>query len=237
MPTPGLFHDPIYAAIYKLWRRFRRELIPDISSNLSLAFLSPWRVYELWCYFRVRDVLSILQGCEPDDGFHTWFPLHYGLQYPEITLNEHRWLSWKAKGITLHYQPGIYIYANDSEWISIGLNIRPDILIQCGKKLWVLDSKMKKDEKVPDEPLEEDSFHVSTTWLKLHQYRDSIRWRGNEKIPVVKGGVLLFPRESYNPRFFQAEHILSTGYGGVILYDKANDAIMPTIIERWLHEE
>jgi len=228
-----------------LWQTFDRELLPDLGRELNLALLLDWRIYELWCLFRARDTLCSILG--PDDpyvepkryGAHSWFPREEEPLQHGDRLDLHRVFVWRKSDTVLHFQMPIGSRGNRAGLFSMGLPVRPDMVLQCGDRLAVLDAK----HKAPLESTREGRTGlVAEDWLRMHQYRDTIRWHDRPDLGPVRVGVVIF--SSHDPcgstkdgarlavkRLMTSEHLARHGFGGVYLTDLDNQEEMKHLRE------
>jgi len=179
-PTGVLLHDPLYRRVFVLMRSFERMPdIPDEGRRLLLGVMTceRWRLFELWCLFRVRDALRQLVGEKEEKG---WFedaagPLRlvWGGQ-PAVVLE------WPG-GTTLRYrQPCPIGEKNAAEgfW-SPTLVLEPDFIVEHGGQVVVVDAKCMDVNELghrgADCPRADPFCRPFRPWHQAHVYRDGIR--------------------------------------------------------------
>jgi len=184
----ALVDDPVYARVHRLGRLFlspRFRLIEE-KAELAAPVRPSYDLYELWTFFRLREVLaSLLPGAE-------W--TRHGVEQLRI---------FSAKALSASFTaacPGqgtLELFFNltfpsplknkNSPHRSISAERRPDLVVtwkpEQGEARWLcLDAKYRTE-----------ASQVADAFTSAHIYRDSLRWKGFGKDGRCSGAVLLVP--------------------------------------------
>ena len=229
-PSLVLLRAPGYREVHEILHRLRSSLVVDIDS-LRLHIRDLPRLYQLWCYLKIVELLGKATGDQRNTGdlirctdSGTRLNLRGGKD-SEITFE----MDQPAQWLRLSYQPRFDGETGRQE---------PDIVLQIGRQdgtsiMIVLDAKYRLDateryQKTygsPGPPIEAIN--------SLHRYRDAIV--SCKMRPVVQGVALFpFPRDRNDE--FKSENRLyealteSLGIGALpFLPDNVS------LVEEWLH--
>jgi hypothetical protein len=201
-PTEGVLRDARYRALYELERRYRRLLgfawsLPE----LRLPAREAWRLYEVWCFFKVVESL-VCQGWQPAAGDAVrQTPRGLGVSLVKGKASR---LVFRKEGaeLSLFYNRAfLSAVVGSRQAASRTHTLVPDISLERGGRFLLLDPKYRSYAQPGDE--QDETVKIKVTYydairtneglladvLKMHAYKDAIR-RGDD--PVVDAAWCLF---------------------------------------------
>jgi uncharacterized protein len=192
--TPGMPVPPLplsvrthgaYRLIHDAYRRCRQGFIFDWSNPLfQLPARETWLLYEIWCLFRVADTLrdAGFRAVSADDFALSRAGLTFSLvrgRASRLTFRDH-----EGRTATLTYSREFRATPDRDGWRSRSHRMRPDITLEYGGRLLLLDAKYKTytdhlaEKGGPDD--EPTNLPLVMDINQMHAYRDGIRRGGSE---------------------------------------------------------
>lgn len=197
-----------YSQVYRYWIILQNGL-DLIHGNTSVGIQPIWKLYELWCFLKVKQLVCNVLGIDPKNKEHIRKYIHEdtknafdlfngGSLSGNITyLNPHN-----GDLIEVGYQYSFNRNANKDDMRSATTEQKPDIVMHIHKKdhditlTYLYDAKYRvkgdgegQTSSAIDEPVPE-------TLDAMHHYRDAIYYgkRGEQKFSKeIIGGYILFP--------------------------------------------
>lgn len=226
----GVFeHDPLYRRLWDLMTSYRRLPEPPAQAAkllLTVTAVEPWRLFELWCLFRLRDALRALQGPEIRE---SWFeedgPLRLTARVQDSVA-----IRW-ADGTTLRYQQRCPVGGLYQGFGALAMSVVPDFIVQSANgEFAVFDAKNKG---VNDLGHRGAPGYVRMTgmrpllpWHQLHTYQGGIRFEGRGP----HSSYLLVPERGEEPddvvkHLFETASIRRTRFGAIALSGQCSRVI------------
>jgi hypothetical protein len=224
-----LVDDPVYARVHKLGQLFLspRFRLTDEEVEAAAPVRPSYDLYELWTFFRLRDVLA---SCLPRADWTS-----HGVEQLRL---------FSARALTASYTahcPGrgtLGIFFNltfpsplknkNSPYRSISAERRPDLVVtwkpEQGEARWLcLDAKYRSE-----------ASQVADAFTSAHIYRDSLRWDGFGKDGRCAGAVLLVPAtDPKGEHWFEKDFRDSHGVGA---FQLTPGQPSPDVLIDWLNE-
>ncbi len=194
LPLPDFTHRlymlPLYRKVFDFFRQYSRYLIRD--NQIELTVLDENKIYELWCLFKLRDVLNNICG----DYCFTCKDIEEDIIYDaEKNIFERCWEFEFEDGLKLIFQK--HFGPDTTDFRVVSTEKRPDFVIHYRAKngIIIFDAKKMKfaelsGRKVADEKI----YREASAFDQMHIYRDNIRDRDYNH--CVKYGIILYPFET-----------------------------------------
>lgn len=193
--SPVLLRREGYRQVRDLYTRLmmsaavRWDSLEELVSapNKDLATL-----YEYWCFFVLADAVARRTAVEPD-----WSrSLQLEADVFQITLHNRGKLHLQIGSVTLHYNRS-YSHSSHPRRGSYSLRLRPDYVLDTGRRLWIFDAKYRLEnhqiveafEKSPPNSDPSKRKFVKTDIYKMHTYRDAIK--------RAAGAFILYPGQDF----------------------------------------
>lgn len=220
LPNDAVLRDPRYRALYDVYRRYRRLLgYAWDAPTLLLPPRETWRLYEMWCFFRVVAALRALgfRALGGDAVRLRQGRLSILLEKGQASRLEFR-VESRESGVGRRVSPRslppdsrlLLFYnrafpsaaAGSREAASRTHTMIPDICLECAGRLLLLDPKYhaygaREEEQESAErrgTADDESIHIHRALYddlnRMHAYRDAIVRDGQ---PVVDGAWCLYP--------------------------------------------
>lgn len=195
-----------YAQVYRYWLLLQNGL-DLINGSVSIGTLSVWKLYELWCFLKVKDTVCKVLNINPMDENDSPY-IEESLSNTFKLFNEgllEGYVKIKSKlsndYVVIRYQYSYERPKTNSVVFSMTVPQKPDIVMNIHKDngivlTYLFDAKykVKGDERdfvqsIGDCP-DEDSLN------QMHRYRDAIYYANREHGGLRKeiiGGYILFP--------------------------------------------
>jgi len=182
--SPTLRAHPQYRLVHDTYRRYRQSFRFDWDNPvLVLPARETWLLYEYWGFFQVADALRALGWrAVGADGFAL---LRSGLRFSLArgTASRIAFAGTRGESLTLTYNREFPRAGarDETGWRSRSHAMRPDITLEIGGRLVILDPKFKT---YAQPGWEADDIH------QMHAYRDALVRDGERN--VVRAAWLLY---------------------------------------------
>lgn len=197
-----------YSQVYRYWIMLQNGL-DLIQGDTSVGVQPIWRLYELWCFLKVKQLVCKVLGIDVHNKEHLEKYVHEDTRnafdlFNGGTLSGHITYTNPQNGdlVEVGYQYSFDRKGDEHEMRSATIEQRPDIVMHIHKKnrditlTYLYDAKysVRGDDdatlgNVQDEPKPE-------TINAMHHYRDAIYYgkRGEQRFSKeIIGGYILFP--------------------------------------------
>ncbi|GAB4458435.1 MAG: hypothetical protein OHK0029_19650 [Armatimonadaceae bacterium] len=197
----GLRTHGVYRLFWDTWRQYRAGFSFDWRNPLfSLPSREDWLLYEYWCLFQVGAALQRLGFCVQEaEGFRL---LRSGLTF---TLVRGKASAIRLRHpatrttVTLTYNREFPPELSRAPLFSVSHAMRPDITVEQGNRLLILDAKFKgyapRSPRYREESEDGTNLPLTTDINQMHAYRDGIRDRRGNR--AVCGAWLLYVGEQH----------------------------------------
>ncbi len=221
-PTGVFLGDPLYRRLFDLMLSFQRMPLAPVEADrflLALVTCERWRLFEMWCLFRLRDAFGFPRRGE---SMESWFDDGFALR---CTLeNQQKALVFRhPDGTVLRYQQRCPIGGDDEGYSSLSMTLVPDFVVEIGGKLAVLDAKNFRVNELGHRGAGGHETNGGQRpllpWHQAHTYRDSITGPGGHRPDAV---FLLVPDrddtvDTNVERLFDRRVLRGTRFGGAVL--------------------
>lgn len=197
-----------YSQVYRYWIMLQNGL-DLIQGDTSIGVQPIWKLYELWCFLKVKQMVCKVLGIDPcnkehiekyirEDTQNAFDLFNGGSLSGHITYTNPR----NDDKVEVGYQYSFNRKAGDDEMRSATTEQKPDIVMHIHKKerditlTYLYDAKYRvkgdgdeTQNSVIDEP-------VAETIDAMHHYRDAIYYgrKGDQQFSKeIIGGYILFP--------------------------------------------
>ena len=197
-----------YSQVYRYWIMLQNGL-DLIQGDTNVGVQPIWRLYELWCFLKVKQLVCKVLGIDVHNKEHLEKYVHEDTQnafdlFNGGSLSGHITYTNPQNGdlVEVGYQYSFDRKGNEHEMRSATTEQKPDIVMHIHKKVrditltYLYDAKysVRGDDdansgRVQDEPKPE-------TINAMHHYRDAIYYgkRGEQRFSKeIIGGFILFP--------------------------------------------
>ena len=195
-----------YAQVYRYWIMLQNGL-DLIDGNTSVGLQPIWKLYELWCFLKVKRMVADVLGIDfhnsddlarvHEDTQKSFDPFKGG----DLTGNVKYDNAVNGDVVEIGYQYSFSRRANELQMMSATSEQKPDIVMHIHKKsgftlTYLFDAKYRVYGD--DDPTIEVAIDspIDETLNQMHRYRDAIYYSGGENSSFSKeviGGYILFP--------------------------------------------
>ncbi len=195
-----------YAQVYRYWIMLQNGL-DLIDGNTSVGVQPVWKLYELWCFLKVKKLAAEVLGIDlrksedlafvHEDTRKMFDPFNGG----DLTGNVKYDNRTNGDVVEIGYQYSFSRRVNDLQMMSMTSEQKPDIVMHIHKKdgftlTYLFDAKYRVYGD--DDPTVKTAIDspVDETLNQMHRYRDAIYYSkdNSEKFSKeVIGGYILFP--------------------------------------------
>ncbi|SDO87384.1 hypothetical protein SAMN04487897_12527 [Paenibacillus sp. yr247] len=198
---------PVYRQCYQWFDRLNKLGNERIGFQYNYPLKETFVLYEIWCYMQLVKVFREKGLLQDSTGL---FKMDQNGLF--LNFSEHNESVVKlANGMRLYYQR-VYQY-NSPHFYTFTQQMKPDIVIEAGDRLYILDPKYR----VPT--------NLSTALGEMHKYRDGILLRSSDE-RAVERVFIITPVQSDELRYFSKEFHEKYRMGAIGLTPGAvNDSI------------
>jgi len=195
-----------YAQVYRYWIMLQNGL-DLIDGNTSVGVQPVWKLYELWCFLKVKKLAAEVLGINlrksedlvfvHEDTRKMFDPFNGGDLTGNVKYDN------RANGdvVEIGYQYSFSRTVNDLQMMSMTSEQRPDIVMHIHKQngftlTYLFDAKYRVYGDDDSTVKEELDFPVDETLNQMHRYRDAIYYSKSNCDKFSKevvGGYILFP--------------------------------------------
>lgn len=207
-----------YSQIYRYWILLQRGL-DLIDGDTSVGVQPVWKLYELWCFLKVKRMIAEVLGLDMHN------PEHLQYVHEDTTNTTNPFVSGDLTGtvkydnpkngdvIEVGYQYAFTHRGTHDGFRSMTVEQRPDIVLHIHKKgditlTYLFDAKYRvQGDDNPSEGAVED-YPIEDTLNQMHRYRDAIYYSNESNTNYSKevvGGYILFPGRLEEPK---CQHLL-----------------------------
>lgn len=195
-----------YTQIYRYWILLQRGL-DLIDGDTSVGVQPVWKLYELWCFLKVKRLIAEVLGLDMQN------PEHLQYVHEDTTNTTNPFAGGDLTGtikyenpkngdvIEVGYQYSFNYKGNQDGFRSMTVEQRPDIVVHIHKKnditlTYLFDAKYRVQGD--DDPSQGDvmDYPIEDTLNQMHRYRDAIYYSNDTNSNYSKevvGGYILFP--------------------------------------------
>ncbi|NHN34409.1 DUF2357 domain-containing protein [Paenibacillus agricola] len=177
---------PVYQQCYQWFERLYKHGDERIGLQYSYPLKETFALYEIWCYMQLvkvfREKGMLKNSSRLFQTTHEGLFLHFAENKESVVH--------LTNGMRIYYQR-VYQY-NSPHFYTFTQMMKPDIVIETGDHLYVLDPKYR----VP--------ANLGTALGEMHKYRDGILLRRNDE-RAVQNVFILTPVQSDELRYFAAD--------------------------------
>lgn len=195
-----------YAQVYRYWIMLQNGL-DLIDGNTSVGVQPVWKLYELWCFLKVKKLVAEVLGIDfrksedlvlvHEDTRKMFDPFNGGNLTGNIKYNNRT----NGDVVEIGYQYSFSRMVNDLQMMSMTSEQKPDIVMHIHKKggftlTYLFDAKYRVYGDDDPSVKEELDFPVDETLNQMHRYRDAIYYGKEDSGKFSKeviGGYILFP--------------------------------------------
>jgi hypothetical protein len=186
-------------SIYRQWYGWFDKLYKHGNEKIGFDTLYPlkdtFQLYEIWCYMQLVKCFREQGLLQDSRGIYKTTPK--GLF---LNLSEHNESKVQLKNDMKLYYQRVYQY-NSPHFYTFTQLMKPDIVLEKGNKLYVLDPKYR----VPN--------NLSTALGEMHKYRDGILHRATDERAVEQVFILTPTQSDTDLRYFKKEFHEKYGMG------------------------
>lgn len=195
-----------YSQVYRYWIMLQNGL-DLIDGNTSVGVQPIWKLYELWCFLKVKQMVAAVLGidfhkpedfaCIHEDTKKMFDPFNGGDLTGNVKYDNRK----NGDVIEIGYQYSFSRKMNDLQMMSMTSEQKPDIVMHIHKKngftlTYLFDAKYRVFGD--DDPSIKTAVDapVDETLNQMHRYRDAIYYsKDNDNCfsKEVIGGYILFP--------------------------------------------
>lgn len=195
-----------YSQVYRYWIMLQNGL-DLINGNTSVGVQPVWKLYELWCFLKVKRMVADVLGIDfhnpedlafvHEDTRKMFDPFKGG----DLTGNVKYDNRHNGDVVEIGYQYSFSRKVNDLQMMSMTSEQKPDIVMHVHKKsgftlTYLFDAKYRVYGD--DDPSIKTAIDVPVdeTLNQMHRYRDAIYYskdNNNSLSKEVIGGYILFP--------------------------------------------
>lgn len=195
-----------YAQVYRYWIMLQNGLAL-IDGDNAVGVQPVWKLYELWCFLKVKRLVEETLGLDrhdPDDRAFiqedmakAFDPFRGGDLTGSTTYTNKQ----NGDRIEIGYQYEFESRVRDTRTQSLTVVQIPDIVMHIHKKdditlTYLFDAKYRVRGIDDDHDMEAKDYPVEDTLNQMHRYRDSIYYKRSDHNSYAKevvGGYILFP--------------------------------------------
>lgn len=178
---------PVYRQGYDWFERLYKHGNERIGLKYSYPLKETYALYEIWCYMRLVKVFREKGLLKDSSQLYSTSKNGLFLHFSEHNES----VVHLTNGMRLYYQR-VYQY-NSPIFYTFTQQMKPDIVIEAGERLYILDPKYR----VPT--------NIGTALGEMHKYRDGILLRRNDERAVERVFVMT-PVQSDELRYYSKEY-------------------------------
>lgn len=195
-----------YSQVYRYWLILQNGM-NLIDGNTSVGVQPVWKLYELWCFLKVKRLVTSVLGLDPhgmdsllyihEDTKKMFDPFNGGDLTGNVTYDN----PLNGDKIEIGYQYSFSRSASSGEMFSMTAEQKPDIVMHIHKSngfvlTYLFDAKYRVYGDDDNSVTSAVDAPVDDTLNQMHRYRDAIYYndkKGKSMSKEVVGGYILFP--------------------------------------------
>lgn len=209
---------PVYRQCYQWFDRLYKHGNERIGMSYNYPLRETFALYEIWCYMRLVKVFrekDLLQDCKglfrtTREGLFLHFAEH---NESVVQLNN---------GMRLSYQR---VFQNNSpHFYTFTQRMIPDIVIEAGDRLYILDPKYRI------------ANNLGTALGEMHKYRDGILLCCNDE-RAVQNVFILTPVQNDELDYFTSDYHDRYKMGAIALMPGSDTSLLNSWIDKLVEQE